>query len=248
MSKIFDALRKVQAEAGRKGARDRPPETGAAQEAPGHDLDVPEAFASEMVSMRYSVDSKVSRAHKSLVFTCSVPGEGVSAVSRLFCKILVQDPGSRVILVDANVHDPTVHEAFGVARGPGLMEILAGRNSVAECIQKTEFPRLEVIPIGEASMPPMQAFASGAMKKTVADLLASCEYLVFDAPPVLSYPEATILGSRVDGVLFVVQAIRTKKEVIKKAVEALTKAGGDVLGVILNRNKRFIPEFIYKRV
>ena len=86
------------------------------------------------------------------------------------------------------------------------------------------------------------------MKKMISDLLATYDYVIFDAPPVLAYPEATVLSRQTDGVVFVIEAVRTKKEVAKKAVEAVAKAGGQVLGVVLNKNKRFIPEFIYKRV
>jgi protein-tyrosine kinase len=247
MSKIFDALKKVQAEVGKSepaaGSPEAEPEAGRAL-----DSGVPEPFMAEIVSMRYSVDSKIGRAHKALAFTCAVTGEGVSTVSRMFCRMLIQDPMSKVVLVDANMHSPTVHESFGLSAGPGLTDLLVGRKTLRECLHETDHPRLKVIPAGEAMVSPMQAFATGPMKKLIADVLAVDDYLVFDAPPVLHCPETTILGSQVDGVVFVVQAVRTKKEVVKKAVEAVSKGGGEVLGIVLNKNKHFIPEFIYKRV
>jgi Mrp family chromosome partitioning ATPase len=101
---------------------------------------------------------------------------------------------------------------------------------------------------GESIVAPMQAFATGQMKKMIADIVATHDYLVFDAPPTLQSAETTVLSSQVDGVVFVVQAVHTKKEVVKKAVEAIGKGGGQVLGLVLNKNKHFIPEFIYKRV
>jgi capsular exopolysaccharide synthesis family protein len=249
MSKIFDALRKVQAEVGKKE-----PDSDAAPVEPGTDgvgpIDsgVPEAFVAEIVSMRYSLESKISRAHRALAFACAVKGEGVSTVSRMFSRTLVQDPASKVVLVDANVHDPAVHKAFDVSIGPGLTDLLAGRKTLQECLHDTDHPRLKVIPAGESMVSPLQAFAGGSIKKIVSEVLAVYDYLVFDAPPVLHYPETTVLSSQVDGVVFVVQAVRTKKEVVKKAIEALRKGGGEVLGLVLNKNKHFIPEFIYKRV
>lgn len=260
MSKIFDALRKVQAEisgdeTSRKADADSPApvsgsnasETGKAA-GPGSPFEVPQAFAAEIVSMRYSLESKVSRAHKALAFTCSVSGEGVSMVSRMFSQILVQDPMSKVVLVDANTHNPNVNSSFDVPAGPGLTDLLAGRRALGECLHATVYPRLSVMPAGESMVSPMQAFATEQMKKMISDILAGHDYLVFDTPPVLPYPEATILSSKVDGVVFVVQAIRTKKEVVKKAVDGVGKGGGEVLGLVLNKNKHFIPEFIYKRV
>jgi capsular exopolysaccharide synthesis family protein len=249
MSKIFDALRKVQAEVGAKQPDPAAPEAEEGTDG-GRPVDpgVPEAFIAEIVSMRYSLESKIGRAHKALAFACAVKGEGVSTVSRMFCRTLVQDPASKVVLVDANVHSPSVHKTFDVSIGPGLADLLMGRSTLQECLRDTDHPRLKVIAAGESMVPPMQAFAASSMKKFIADALAVYDYLVFDTPPVLHYPETTVLSSQVDGVVFVVQAMRTKKEVVMKAVEALRKGGGEVLGLVLNKNKHFIPEFIYKRV
>lgn len=247
MSKIFDALKKVQAEIGTEA-----PQPEGAPEQAGLEgttlLDVPEAFVAEIVSMRYSLEAKMSRAHRSIVFACAVRGEGVSLVSRMFSQILVQDPASRAALVDANTHAPSVHEAFGLDVGPGLTDLLAGRRPLGECLRPTAYPRLSVMTAGESVIAPLQAFSSDQMKRMIADIVAAHDYLIFDAPPVLQSPETTILSSQVDGVIFVVQAVRTKKEVVKKAVEAVVKGGGEVLGIVLNKNKHFIPEFIYKRV
>jgi capsular exopolysaccharide synthesis family protein len=247
MSKIFDALKKVQAEVGKSAApAEVQSETPSAPSASG--LEIPEAFVAEIVSMRYSLESKLSRAHRSVAFTCSVPGEGVSTVSRVFSQILVQDPVSKAALVDANTHHPSVHTAFGLDLGPGLTDLLAGQKPLNECLRPTDVPRLSVMTAGEAMIAPMQAFASEPMKRMIADIVATHDYLVFDAPPTLQFAETTVLSSQVDGVVFVVEAVRTKKEVIKKAVDAIGKGGGEVMGLVLNKNKHFIPEFIYKRV
>jgi capsular exopolysaccharide synthesis family protein len=247
MSKIFDALKKVQAEVG-----EEKPQSEAQVEpvplGPVPGLDAPDAFAAEFVSMRYSLESKLSRAHRSLVFTCSVSGEGVSTVSRIFSQILVQDPVTKAALIDANTHNPSVHKQFEMGIGPGLTDLLGDRSSLQECLRPTSVPRLNVITAGEAQIAPMQAFASERMKKVIADIVADHDYLVFDAPPTLQFAETTLLSSQVDGVVFVVQAIHTKKEVVKKAVESISKGGGEILGLVLNKNKHFIPEFIYKRV
>jgi capsular exopolysaccharide synthesis family protein len=247
MSKIFDALKKVQAEVGQVEQKPEGQVDPVGAEVASL-LDVPEAFVTEIVSMRYSLESKLSRAHRSLLFTCSVQGEGVSMVSRVFSQILVQDPVSKVALIDANTHNPSVHTAFGLDKGPGLTDLLTGRNSLEECLRRTESPRLNVMTAGESMVAPMQAFASQQMKKMIADIVATHNYLVFDSPPTLQSAETTVLSSQVDGVVFVVQAVRTKKEVVKKAVDAITKGGGEILGLVLNKNKHFIPEFIYKRV
>jgi capsular exopolysaccharide synthesis family protein len=247
MSKIFEALKKVQAESMGKKALPPPDEEPSAPER-GSLSGVPQNVAAEMVSMRYNLDAKIGRAHKALTFTCAIRDEGVSTVSRMFAEVLSQDPAVKVILVDANMHGPAVHGAFGAEIADGLTDVLFSRKGLNECIKPTTIPRLNVMSSGEPISAPMQAFSSDQMKKLISDLLSIYDYVIFDAPPVLAHPESTVLSSQTDGVVFVVEAVRTKKEVAKKAIDAVANAGGQVLGVVLNKNKHFIPEFIYKRV
>lgn len=247
MSKIFEALKKVQAEAMGKRTLSAPRDEPAAVEERTLPR-LPGSFTAEMVSMRYSLDAKVGRAHAAIVFTCSVPEEGTSTASRMFAEVLVQDPAVKVILIDANMHTPSVQREFEVETAGGLTDVLFGRRDLNDCVRTTGVPRLSVLPSGDPISAPIQAFASENMKKLISDLLSIYDYVIFDAPPVLVHPEATVLSSQTDGVVFVVEAVRTKKEVVKKAVGAIRNAGGQVLGVVLNKNKRYIPEFIYKRV
>ena len=176
MSKIFEALRKVQAEVSRRADDagpakevDKAPASKSQEHSAYVDLGVPESFVAEIVSMRYSLESKISRERRALVFTCSVRGEGVSTVSRLYSQILVKDPVSKVVLVDSNTHHPSAHNAFGLEMGPGLTDLLAGRNKLEECLHPTDNPRLQVMPVGTSMIAPMLAFASEALKKMIAD-------------------------------------------------------------------------------
>jgi Mrp family chromosome partitioning ATPase len=77
---------------------------------------------------------------------------------------------------------------------------------------------------------------------------AHYDYVIFDAPPVLESPETTVLGGAVDTSLLVVRAAHTKGGVVNRAIESLAKAGVPVLGVVLNRRRLEIPDFLYKRI
>ena len=71
---------------------------------------------------------------------------------------------------------------------------------------------------------------------------------MIDGPPVLESPDAATLGAVADGVVVVVQAGRTKRPVLTRSVDLLSRAGGRVLGIVLNRRRLEIPEFIYRRI
>ena len=74
------------------------------------------------------------------------------------------------------------------------------------------------------------------------------DWIVIDGPPVLESPDAAMLAAVADGVVLVVQAGRTKRPVLTRSVDLLRKAGGRVLGIVLNRRRLEIPEFIYRRI
>ena len=80
------------------------------------------------------------------------------------------------------------------------------------------------------------------------DLKKEFDYLVFDFPPIHTYPDIPILASLMDGVILVVRAEKTRYEVVQDAKEQLDIAHANILGVVLNRKKQVIPDFLYKRL
>jgi Mrp family chromosome partitioning ATPase len=106
---------------------------------------------------------------------------------------------------------------------------------------------LDVLPFAEAYrsagvIPPAEARAA------IESYGAAYDWIVLDGPPVLESPDSATLAAVADGVVIVVQANRTKRPVLIRAVDLLRKAGGRVLGTVLNRRRLEIPEFIYRRI
>ncbi|MBN1504634.1 MAG: CpsD/CapB family tyrosine-protein kinase [Candidatus Eisenbacteria bacterium] len=248
MSKISDALDKADRE--RRGRGETPaPEQTRPELGPALSGNVPDEFWRELGMMRNLVESHLpSKKSRSLLVTSTAAGEGVSSVTANFGKVLADDPSLNVLVVDANPGAPAQHEFFGIDNANGFVELARGVLKPDEAARATVRTNLSVIPSGAASGGMLQLAGAERVVGILAALQARFNYVLLDAPPVLSHPETAVLGSRVDGVLLVVRALNTRREVAARARDTLARSGCNVIGVVLNRYKYSIPEFIYRRV
>jgi capsular exopolysaccharide synthesis family protein len=248
VSKISDALDKADRER-RARAEAGAPEPLRPELGPPPSLNVPDAFWRELGMMRNLIESHLaSKQSRSLLVTSAAAGEGVSSVTANFGRILADDPAVNVLVVDANPDAPVQHELFGVENERGFLELARGEIKSDEAVRVTARKNLCVIPSGNATGGVFQLAGAERVPGILTALQAHFQYLLLDAPPVLSHPETTVLGSHVDGVLLVVRALNTRREAAARARDALTKSGCNVIGIVLNRYKYSIPEFIYRRV
>lgn len=248
MSKISEALDKADRERRRSGETAgegvRESELGAPLSG-----DIPDAVWREFGIMRNLVESQLpSQQFRSILLASSTPGEGVSTVTANFAKALSDDPSLNILVVDAHPERPAQHEMFGLENRAGFVEFARGDAKLEDVIKATTRRNLFVITSGIAAGGMFQLSGTERVATFVKGLQPKFHYLLIDAPPVLSYPESAVLGSRVDGVLLVVQALSTRREAAARARDTLVKSGSNVIGVVLNRYKYSIPEFIYKRI
>ncbi|MCX5800446.1 MAG: CpsD/CapB family tyrosine-protein kinase [Candidatus Eisenbacteria bacterium] len=248
MSKISEALDKADRE------RRRGEESGGlvAEESelgPSLSGDIPRSVWRELGIMRNLVESQLpSRKSRSLLLTSATPEEGVSTITANFAKALADDPLLNILVTDANPGDATQHELFGLENRAGFVEYARGDARLEDVIQTTTRRNLCVITSGMTTAGMFQLAGTEGVAAFVESLRSRFQYLFLDAPPVLSYPETSVLGSHVDGVLLVVRALSTRREAVARARDTLMKSGCNVVGVVLNRYKYSIPEFIYRRV
>lgn len=248
MSKISDALEKADRERRRSEETTGP----VVQESEmGRSLsdDIPNTVWRELGIMRNLIESQLpSRAFRSLLVTSATSGEGVSTITSNFAKALADDPVLNILVADANPEDAVQHELFDLENRAGFVEFARGDARPEDVIQNTVRRNLCVVTSGADTGGMFQLVGTERIATFVRSLQPRFHYLFFDAPPVLSYPETSVLGSHVDGVLLVVRALRTRREAVARATDTLIKSGCNVIGVVLNRYKYSIPEFIYKRV
>jgi capsular exopolysaccharide synthesis family protein len=104
-----------------------------------------------------------------------------------------------------------------------------------DLLQETSVPGLQVLTSGPIPPNPAELLGSTRMRQLLADLLARADVVVLDSPPVMALSDAAILSTQVDGVLLVLDAANSRREVARRAVAALQRVHGRIIGVLLNR-------------
>ncbi|MBD3349136.1 MAG: polysaccharide biosynthesis tyrosine autokinase [Candidatus Eisenbacteria bacterium] len=200
------------------------------------------ALASEIALSLPDLDSRA------IVFACAVSGEGTSTVAREFATTVAERGESPSVLIDANLRRPTLHEAFRVRRDPGLTDHILGGADLSECVCETEIPRLSVIPAGRPVIAPPRVAGDEQVGLLIARLKKDFRFVILDAPPILSFREAVQYGSVADGVVTIVRAGHTRRQLHAHALDLLEEARANVLGTVLNRRRFYIPKFVYDRI
>jgi non-specific protein-tyrosine kinase len=173
---------------------------------------------------------------KTILFTSAGPQEGKSTTLANLA-IAIAQTGSTVIAVDCDLRRPTLHQLFGVKNTAGLTTLMVDPSLEDLHTQETEVPNLLVLPTGPIPPNPSELLGSRRMTEIIERLKGEADYVLFDTPPVAAVTDAAVLATRVDGVLLVVMANKTKRELAQKARAALEKVGANVIGVVLNNVK-----------
>ena len=184
---------------------------------------------------------------KAILFSSPTRGEGTSTVLINFAASLASD-GDRVLLVDANLRNPSLYSAFTLNRESGFTELLLGRQSLSEVVKETSVPRLSVITSGANHSNPFTICESACLKDRVESMKQEMDWVLFDSPAITSCNDAPALAAGVDGVILVVESEKTRWEVAENARKWVKGGNGNVLGVVLNKRKYHIPQWIYKRM
>jgi len=209
-------------------------------------LTFPSQISEEYQRIKYNIlNSKSGKQIKALLFTSPTKGEGNSTVIINFAMTLASE-GDRVLLVDADLRNPSFHHVFNLERKKGLSELFLGKSTLLDVIKGTPFNNLFIITCGVAYSDPLSVFESHSLSSYIEEMKQHADWVLFDAPPINSSNDAITLGAKVDGVVMVVEAEKTRWEVAENAKQRIESAKGTVLGVVLNNRKFYIPEWLYK--
>lgn len=179
----------------------------------------------------YDVDKPI----QSLMVTSANPVEGKSVTAANIAVAMAQ-AGLRVILMDADFRRPSLHTLFGLSNEHGLTDaLLQAEPELDGFAYSTDYENLKVLTSGHIPPNPAELLASTRMQKLLQSMKQEADMIILDVPPVLPVADPAIIARQVDGVLFVVNTGRTRREAASKAKAALERAGGRVLGVVLNR-------------
>jgi capsular exopolysaccharide synthesis family protein len=183
-----------------------------------------------------------------ILVTSAVSGEGTSTVARNIALALAQHRAERVLLIDANLRTPSQHKAFGLECPDGLGDVLLGPTVLTSAVQDDVVPGLSLLASGLAMESPAQLLTVASLHSVIMALLSLYDWIIIDSPPATTYPDVATIAAAAGGAILVVEAEKTRKEVVEEAKRVLDVSGVDLLGAVLNRRRYHIPNAIYKRL
>jgi capsular exopolysaccharide synthesis family protein len=177
--------------------------------------------------------SAVDQEIKKILVTSSQQGEGKSTtIANLAVAYAMEN--KKVLLIDADLRKPSLHQFFLKSNRRGLTNILVNQAKIAEAIVETDVANLSLLPSGPIPPNPSELLASKKMRGLLEDLETEFDLILVDSPPALALTDAQILSTMCDGVLLVVKHGKAKQQIVKKTLLNLEHVKAKVLGVVIN--------------
>lgn len=169
---------------------------------------------------------------KMVMVTSAMPAEGKTLTATNLALTLSESYKRRVLIVDADLRRPSMHEVFQISNAAGLNETLTAASGTPPAIEIS--PRLTVLPAGRPNPDPMGVLTSPAMGELLRRAGEHFDWVIVDTPPVGLLTDASLLAGMVDGVILVVGAGKVSYKIVQRAVDAVGRIR--ILGVVLNRS------------
>ena len=168
-----------------------------------------------------------------VVMTSSLPSEGKTSTALNLAAVLGQ-LGRRVLIIDADLHKPRLHEVFRVSNRRGLVTVLAEGDDPTKVIIQTQVSGVFLLPAGPTTPNPSGLLSSKAMTTLLKIAREKFDHVIIDTPPVSPISDALLLGHQADGIVLCVHAGRTPREVVARVRDDIQRANVRILGVLLN--------------
>jgi capsular exopolysaccharide synthesis family protein len=192
--------------------------------------------------------SAVGDTIKTVLVVSSLHGEGASGVCCLLAKAMSDRGRSKVLLVDLNLRTPSLWRQMNVGGHEGFVNMVAEGKSVADVVQTTESGGVRVITAGSGRLNAIDVIDSERTIDLVGGMSQHADIVFIDAPPVTLYPDSRALAPLVDGVVLVVEADVTPVSVANRAAQMIRETGANLIGVVLNKRRDYIPDRIARLV
>ena len=190
-----------------------------------------EAYRSVRTALQFATDHGVPR---SLLVTSPSAGEGKSTTALALARNLAQ-LGKRVLLVDADLRNPSLHKVLGLKADVGLSNLLAGGSTLANALMHTEEERLHVLLAGPLPPNPAELLSGSKFISMLTVAAETYDQVIIDGPPVLGLADAPILANCVEGTLLVISSAKTRTSTAQSALKRLVSARARVVGALLTK-------------
>lgn len=188
--------------------------------------------------------SSVSHPPRSILITSSVPKDG-KTMTCINTAIVLAQQGKRILLVDADMRRPSVHNAFGLKGQAGLSNVLTGGARISDAIQTTMQTNLFVLPAGPVPPHPSELLSSSLMRDLLKRWCEEYDHVIIDSPPVITVTDAVLLSVQTDAVLLIIRSGQTTAAHVRRTRNLLQSVKADLLGVVVNAADLASPDYYY---
>jgi len=173
------------------------------------------------------------RRTKTILIASPAANDGKTTVASNLAAAIAQS-GHEVLLVDADLRDPSLHEVYGVSNDIGLSRVLAGRDDAAAGIRRTAIEQLSLMTAGPCPTHPSELLDGRNLKHLLEQLAERFDYIVIDSPPVLAVTDTRIVANTTDATLLVLRPGRSNRKQAAAACESLAAVGANIMGIVAN--------------
>ena len=202
----------------------------------------------EMATLYQNIEALVGQARNKIIqFIGSHPGEGTSTIARDFARFSATRLGKKVLFLEGDPGNPS-QPFSGGGRMVSLEETVRGGRRSKRPLPESKETGLSVGLVAREEGSLIHFLESEDRAPVWERLKEHFDLVVIDSPPLSASAAGLVLCRRTDGVVLVLEAERTRGPVAEKAKEQIQKNGGNILGVVFNKRKFYIPKGIYKRL
>jgi capsular exopolysaccharide synthesis family protein len=190
--------------------------------------------------------SSAGNPPRTILVTSSQPSEGktTTAINTAF---MLAQTGAQVLIIDCDLRRPRLHAHFNVPNARGLTNALSGELDDLDSLIQTydKQPNLKLLPSGPVPPNPAELLGSEEMRRLLTMLSEKFTHIIVDSPPAISFTDASILSTFVDGVILVIHGGRSSRAVVRRAKQQLLDVGAHIFGVVLNNVKIESHDYYY---
>ncbi len=236
MSKTYEALKRAEALRNQEQARQT-------FDVPWPTPSIPIRGADDYYELRRSLMGwAVGESVRTILVASPLHGEGASSVACVLARAIAEGGRLKVLLVDLHLRTPALWRLMNVPGQHGFLNLVADGKRVDEVVQTTDFEGVTLITAGTGRLNAIDVIDSPRTVDLVPGLAKLADVVLIDAPPITLYPDARALAPLSDGVILVVEADVCPVGVANKAAEIIRETGANLLGVVLNRTRSYVPE------
>lgn len=189
--------------------------------------------------------SSAGKPPQTILVTSSQPSEGKTTTA-INTAITLAQGDADVVIIDCDLRRPRLHSHFGLDNTRGLTNYLSGDKQTEGLIRTyKELPKLKIITSGPIPPNPAELLSSNEMRNLLTFLSGKFKHVIIDSPPAISFTDASILSTLVDGVVLVAMANKSSIHLMKQFKHRVSSIGARIYGVVLNGIKANSTEYYY---